>query len=264
MRGWRTEKQKPGFTVLELLVSMAVLALVLVLLVNAFGAVVRIWQGGKARADNFTKARVILGTLDRDLQSAVLRRDLGAFVDANGNEALAFYSLVNGSSGNRKVSLVNYSLTNSSNSSVLRRLDYGLDYSTGAPTLQVTNALPDLSKVQLQDVADGILRFEWQFRTTDGSLRESYEYDSEKPNAASNTRSMIVSMLVLDDAAFRLAKQSGTFDALMAKFAANPSPNQTHAELWGANLLNPGFLNGLPDPVRKGVRVYQRQFILKN
>lgn len=251
-----------AFTLIELLLAFAVLAVVLVLLAGAVGAVTRTWQSGTARIDNFSKARVILGLLDRDLQSAVLRPDLAAFVDESGSNACAFYTRISGSQGNRRLSLVRYQLTNSASNATLQRSDYGMDYTNGALTLANTNSLPDLSNAVRQDITDGILRFEWQFVAADGSFQPAYFYDHANPGSPANTRSVVVSLIALDDRSVRLAGQTGTLTNLLAKFEGLPPAGQTHGRFWDATLRSPAFAQGLPGPVSGGVRVFERHYAL--
>lgn len=256
------KRTRAGFTLIELLLAFAVLALLLILLAQAVGAVTQTWQHGVARIDNFSKARVILGLLDRDFQSAVLRPDLAAFVDESGNTACAFYTRINGATGDRRLSLVRYSLASTSTNSIFQRADYGLDFTNAILTLANTNSLPDLSKTTLQDVAEGVLRFEWQFVAADGTFQTAYQYDHTAPAAPANTRSVIVSLIALDERAVRLAAQTGKLADLLQKFDGLPAAGQTYASLWNAATRSPGFASGLPGPLTAGVRIFERHYTL--
>jgi len=255
-------KSTAAFSLIELLLAFAVLAILLVLLAQAVGAVQRTWQSGVARIDNFSKARVILSLLDRDFQSAVLRPDLAAFTDETGQPACAFYTQINGATGNRRLSLVRYNLAGSATNSIFQRADYGLDFGTSALTLATTNSLPDLNKTTSQDVAEGILRFEWQFVAADGTFQAAYQYDHANPQAASNTRSIIISLIALDERASKIAAQTGSLASLVQKFDGVPSPGQTYANLWKASLGAANFATGLPAPLASGVRIFERRYPL--
>lgn len=251
-----------GFSLLELLLAMAILSMVLIFLATAVGAVTRTWQSGTARIDNFSKARVILGLLDRDLQSAVLRSDLAAFVDENGSNACAFYTQISGGTGNRRLSLVRYGLTNTATNSLLQRSDYGLDYTTATLSLANTNNLPDLTRTVTQDISDGILRFEWQFVAADGTFQTNYRYDSAIPNSSSNTRAVVISFIALDDRALKIAYQTGTLTNLLGKFAGQPAAGQTYGAYWNTGLRAANFAANLPGPLSGGVRVFERHYSL--
>jgi type II secretion system protein J len=252
--------KRAAFTLLELLVAMAVLVLLLVLLVQVIGAVSDTWRSGTARIHNFSKARVILSLLDRDIQAAVLRRDLAAFVDESGSPACAFYAKARGGDGDRRLALIRYARL--PGSAVLQRADYGLDYRSRIPTFSETGSLADLDKASVQEVADGIIGFAWQFLASDGSFQSAFQYDYDHPLTSSNTKAMVVSLLVLDEAALRTARDTGSLPALLAEFAPPPSPGKTHADAWNDTLSSSAFGTGLPAPVRRGLRAFQRCILL--
>ena len=64
---------RPGFTLLELLVSVSVTVLMLTMLVALVGATSRSWREGRARLETNQEARVALEILSRDLQSMIIR-----------------------------------------------------------------------------------------------------------------------------------------------------------------------------------------------
>jgi hypothetical protein len=61
--------------------------------------------------------------------------------------------------------------------------------------------------VKFTDLAKGVLRFEWQFVAGDESFQSSFARDYRKPEAAGNTKSVIVSLLIMDDVADHLARE---------------------------------------------------------
>ena len=63
---------KGGFTLLELLVSSAILALIIVLLVGMADGVSRIWRDGERRREAVREARAGLEIITEDLHSAVI------------------------------------------------------------------------------------------------------------------------------------------------------------------------------------------------
>ncbi len=246
--------QRSGFSLLELLVAMAVLSLILVLLFNAVTAVTNTWRRGMARIDNFSKARAVLGLLDRDVQSMVLRKDLAAFVDEAGKPACAFYSLMNGSEGDRRLSFIKYSVP--TNGTQLLRADYGMDYGNRTLSLNNTNSLPDAALASPQDLVDGILRFEWQFLGPDGDFQSAFERSGT--NASANSKTLVVSLLVLDDNTLGTLQRTGTRDTLLTELAGTPASGQTYAQYWNERIRSAGFGSSLPAPVRAGIRTFHR------
>lgn len=253
-----------AFTLVELLVATTILVLLVLLLAGAFETIVDTWESGNARVDNFSKARTILGLLNRDAQSAVLRPDIGAFVDQTGaNPACAFYTRMEGTNG-RRLTLVSYflttTLTNSSTIPILERADYSLDYTNTVLTIGTTNSLPDLSKVSAVDVAPGVLLFKIQYINGVGTLQDNFQYDFNNPSSTNNTKAFVASLLVVDNNTVKIAQQTGTLTTLIGKFPTNStalSANQTFAQNWEGVMNAPTFGQGLPKPLRSGTRAFE-------
>lgn len=64
-----------GFTLLEILVSVSILAIVLVTLFSSYTGSLRLMEEAEYRADIHKKARVSLGRITEDLESACIFRD---------------------------------------------------------------------------------------------------------------------------------------------------------------------------------------------
>jgi hypothetical protein len=263
--------------------AIVVLTLMLLALTTTIAYVGRVWQDGISSQDNYTKARVMLNLLDRDIQLMVIRRDTTAFVDGSGNPACAFYTNVVGSPGaaatrvdGRSVSLVQYQLATTTSSSVLQRLNYGMNFATAGVSPAVSNSpaptkltqLSSLSAIQSEALSAGVILFQWQFLDGTGTLQTpptyTFSYSFALPAPATNPRSVIVSMLVLSNPAYVVATQnSTTIPALELLFPNSGLPsNTTYAAYWDGILNAPGFGATLPAPVRSGLQVFQRQIPL--
>jgi prepilin-type N-terminal cleavage/methylation domain-containing protein len=70
-----------GFTLIEMLVAMAVTALLLVILTSVGDSVVRAWQRGSAQAESYSTARGAISSLGRELESAVIDLDMGFVIE---------------------------------------------------------------------------------------------------------------------------------------------------------------------------------------
>lgn len=161
-----------SFTLLELLVGIAILALMTVFLTQIIVISSQTWQQGQARADDFSKARALLDLLTSDLKNGVYREDLCAFPGS----AVAFYTRRSGfseGSSVRDVSLVRYTLNTNS---VLQRADMPINWTDQATIISFgnTNALPNLSSVNSRDTSDGVVGFKVLFLGTDGRLSSTY------------------------------------------------------------------------------------------
>jgi prepilin-type N-terminal cleavage/methylation domain-containing protein len=189
--------RKEGFTLVELLVSIAILSILILGLAQAMSFVSGIWIKGIGNVDNFAKARVVMNLLDRDIQMMVMRPDTAAFVDGSGNSACAFYTNVQGSPGagittgtpdTRAVSLVQYLLPAATpTSSTLERLNCGMNFtaatdaspaisytSTATPpgptSLTQLTTLAAASKLQTETLTTGVILFKYQFVDGTGAV----------------------------------------------------------------------------------------------
>jgi len=84
-----------GFTLLELLTSMAILGVMIALLFEVFGQATRAWLQGENRVETFTQGRAILDFMSRDLSQAIANSNVTfmgtetnvAFITAAANDS---------------------------------------------------------------------------------------------------------------------------------------------------------------------------------
>lgn len=276
-----------GFTLAEMLVAISVLSLMLVGLATATNLVTQAWLNSVGAIDNFGKARVTLGLMDRDVQMMVMRRDLAAFVDSAGsNPACAFYSNVQSYTGSaasmdtRTISLLQYQLHQDATGSYLQRLSYGSNFSGIPLSIGTPGKLPQLSNanVRTETLSSGVVAFKWQFVDGTGTILNPpfslaaaptsptpFWFDFASPGAAYNPRVVIVSVVVMNDSAYRLAKSAGVLNTVISCFptTAPSSPYQTYSQAWNGALNQPStaFL-ALPTAVRSGIQVFERRIPL--
>jgi prepilin-type N-terminal cleavage/methylation domain-containing protein len=237
-----------GFTLLELLVAMAVLALMTVLLAQILVSTSKSWLGGQARANNFAKARSMLDLMARDVQSGVFRSDLGAF---DGSE-MSFYTRRAGVSTNqvRDVSLVKYYLSNST----LQRADLAIPWSNNAASdisFGTTNSLPQLAGVTARDASPGVVGFKALFLQQDGTLSATFD--------PATSRGVAIGLAVVDDRT--LAKLGTTQIAgLQAGFAANTTGTNSLKADWEAYLTNVNWTN-YPSDLGRGLKIFERNVL---
>jgi len=265
----RPRKSK-GFTLIEIMVAIAILAVIMVLISKAVSMVSATWRSGIARVDNFSQARAVLNLVNQDIQGIVLRPDVAAFVDANGDPAFAFYSQVSGTqisasdTAVRRLSLVEYSLNQSTTPPLFQRKDAGYSYSptaTNALSLNQGNKLPGLASLnpaQAQTLSEGILYFRWQTLNGKAEIGSTFQYEDTVPGDLTKTRAIIISLLVLDSNAFHTAQQSNLLSTIRGKFSATPASDHTYAQTWNGILKTPGFGSDLPPQLRNGIRTFER------
>src|SRR5205807_2092790 len=116
-------RRSPGFTIVELLVSVAVLVVLVLLISRLFSSAATITTSGNKRMDADAQTRPLFERMAVDLSQMVKRSDLDFFGkntaspnsvggSMSGNDQIAFYSTVTGyypSSGSQSpISLVGY------------------------------------------------------------------------------------------------------------------------------------------------------------
>lgn len=129
--------RQSGFTLVEMLVSMAVLTLLLVLVTQLMNATATVTAMGSKHMDADSAARALFDRMAIDFNQAVKRADVDYYLKGRpagnnqaGNDQIAFYSEVSGyypsSSNNSPVSLVAYRLD--PNTFRIDRLGKGLQW----------------------------------------------------------------------------------------------------------------------------------------
>ena len=94
MANFRGKRRRAsGFTMIELLVAMAVLALLVVLLMGIVESGTKLWRQSESRVDSYREARAALGIMSRDLGNALAAGGTNKFL-INGSPS-AFAKLGN-------------------------------------------------------------------------------------------------------------------------------------------------------------------------
>jgi prepilin-type N-terminal cleavage/methylation domain-containing protein len=256
-----------AFTLVELLVAVAVMTLILAMFSQMLGSVSNIWAQVKGGVDNYTAARGILDSLQVDLSRAVIRRDLGAFCDSGGNSQLAFYTEragLDAPATDRQLQLVSYSVqpivSGSSNTTMtLQRSALQIAW-TDATSLSfgTTNALPQLGNPATDDenAAQGILAMAVNFHNVDGSFSSTFTFG--------NSQAVTVSLVVLSGRANQLlsASQKTGLETKFTNAAANASSSASVESLWNQVLDDTGSWQGYPQGTAGDIHVFSRTYWL--
>src|SRR5438270_32679 len=64
-------KKKRAFTLVEMLVALAITSVLVVLLVNVVSAALAVWEQGRNQIDTFANARQVLGRIGDELSGAI-------------------------------------------------------------------------------------------------------------------------------------------------------------------------------------------------
>jgi prepilin-type N-terminal cleavage/methylation domain-containing protein len=249
---------KRAFTLVELLVSLAVLSVLVVLLAQV------ITLTGQAIAINTTKldaakqARLFFDRLATDLALRPRRTDLGMqFLSVAGSDSFQFYSQVDGYSGTRHIAAVGYRIgTVNGNISGLERGATGTDWlASGNPLIFLPKAsVPPPPDSDYELLAAGIFRLEICYLLNTGALTTVPKSDF------SNVSALVVAIGVLDENSRKILS-----DAQLSQLAgALKDVTDLHdpISIWNTELTGTGFASGIPPRAVKNLRLYQRIFLL--
>ncbi|MEM6821598.1 MAG: prepilin-type N-terminal cleavage/methylation domain-containing protein [Verrucomicrobiota bacterium] len=257
--GHRHLKQiQNGFSLIELLAAMAVLAIMFAILGQIFSLASKSMSDGKRRVDHFSTARSALDLIATDIQSGIFRDDLPAFRDASGATAPVFYTSRSGIGGDRELSLIRYQLDTTE--SILQRGSLGVNWAHDTNTLPIgfnlSSQLPleaNISTSQVFDVAFGALALEIYFLNSDGSITDTY---------SSNARTLIVSIAVADEKNLNILKQSGQINTLVSRLNKQTILTERYRSYWDTQLNDPSFLASVSVPARQSISIFERSIKL--
>jgi type II secretory pathway component PulJ len=247
-------RQAAAFTILELLVAIAVLAMMMLLLSQILGSVSSMWLNGQRRVKNFSEARAMLDLFARDIQCGVFRPDLAAFPGSS----IAFYTRRPGiSSGSlRDVSLVQYAL---STNCILQRGDFAVRWNDPANTIPFGNTA-DFSSNQptARDTAPGVLGFRVQFLYADGTRSTNYTVSTANP-----LRALGFALAVVDEQTLQKIP-ADKMQSLRDGLSGAVSPSGNVKSDWENYLRNSLDWTSYPKSLSQGLKIFERYVILPN
>lgn len=274
-----------GFTLVELMVSLAVLGITVLIFTQAIGGVSNAWRSAEERMNNHNKARALLSRLRTDIDAMVLRPDLVAFPDSP--DEFGFYTLRRGVDGGgqpdaRPLSYVTYDFESPASSRLLRT-DVGYSYAPGSalafaqatpggaanPAEPPDRGTPPPDPALDVALADGVIGFEWAFLKHDGTFSRTLDYiDGGRARTA---KALVVAMAVMDDravTALQRARGSGEISSLKQAFQApapDPQGKWNPKAYWDDILgLYPGasgtVAHQYPSDFIRGIRTFERTY----
>lgn len=253
---------REGFTLLELLVATAVLAVVLTLMVQVIQYASNVAKNGREAAEVHSSARAILDTIGRDVDNIILDDRLTTFAgDATRDGTLAFYTKIPGiASANandpiRRLSLVRYDYD--PDAATLSRADLGITWQqTNLITFGNTNSLPRLTSVQPRRLCDGVLAFDYVYLHADGKMSRNLSATT------SPVRAMRVTLALLDPEGSRVlagaAKQEQFIQLFETKRPAITAGMISTKTAWQQALEDPAVWNGIQESARRRLKIYDR------
>ena len=267
-----------SFTLVEMLVSIAVLSLMIAAMAQMAQLVSDAWGKGSSRIDDFTKGRATLDLVMGDIQRGVFRNDIPSFLTGaqstytngatyftGGTYTNAFYTRVAGIDSGvsvRDVSLVSYGLNSANQGSdkiVLQRSELPVSWATtGATNIAFGNdaAFTTLtSYASPQNVSPGVVGFQVLFRHQDGSTISASSYTGEDfthgPIVAVG-----VGIAVLGKQA--LAEMSSTQINTLVGQLASPTPSISNSAKSAWDRYFPTIVNQYPKSLGTSLRTFER------
>ncbi len=255
--------QTKGFTLVEMLVAVAVLTMMMVMMGQIAGMVNQAWSEGRKKVNNFTKARAMLDLFSRDIQSGVFRNDLAFFP----NSEIAFYTqqpgILSGGETARDVSLVHYVYNTELHSSIgvstLQRKNLAISWgnrSASSISFGNTATLPNLAQTIEQDVAPGVIGYKAIFIYSDGTLSPFYRFNPENP-----LRAVGLTLAVVDDQTL-LQLDVEKIKTLRSALGNHLVENHGIKASWEDYLKNHLQWSAYPKSLGTGLKIFERYVTL--
>jgi type II secretory pathway pseudopilin PulG len=270
----KSRRAKAAFTLLEVMVSTAVLAMLISMSLVLLGSFSEIYSAGREFSRTHGAARIAVSVLARDLEQAILRSDLPANAysldatkqpeDRNGcffltrRESLPDAGVTTSRDNPaRAISRVGYHLADDGN---LVRSSTGLSYNNSIFSAATLNTLVPVEYA----LTDGCVDFRVQFVNSTGNITPGFE-----PSTATvpGTCAATVSLAFADEKTFVIKKASlATFlTSLRGKLNARaPRPTETFAEVWREEIEKGDLFDGEPATLRRGLKVFSVRVPIEN
>jgi prepilin-type N-terminal cleavage/methylation domain-containing protein len=281
-----------GFTLIEILVAITVLALLSIMLAQIVSMAIQGTNASLRKADSIGQIRLVLDRFGNDWDNRLRRTDAPFTVLKNedtvgNNDSVSFYSTVNGFSGSGSTT------SSTSMRPQLSQVDYVMDSGTsGSPTMpslkrgalntlwtsSSTGNLLQLGSNSLslisfapydyhyQTLSDDLCRFKVCFL-----LKSTGKIVANQPANSQDIGAVVVSIASMDHATRTKLAASMTATQYLNLFSPTASPaifvdpadgtTTTPADQWNANLQT--YASSLPTLVRQNVRVSQRTYYIR-
>jgi prepilin-type N-terminal cleavage/methylation domain-containing protein len=262
--------RRAGFTLIELVVSMAILTIMLTMVLQITNSARNAVKLTESKSNNDAIARRAFDRISRDLAQIVIRDDARIEFKSNpGNDQIAFLSrtkgfTASGGAGDRDVSLVSYSILYDPTlgDKLLRGSSGNLFADAPAAALKLNASLPFpvVSEDNLQMLSNNVIRFEVEYLIQGGS---GVTQEITAPATSQNLRGLVVTLVTLDDWGRRAIKPD-SLESLAANFKDATIGKRT-LETWNLKRdeLAKSSIAGLPKDALQSIRCYQRTFLIQ-
>jgi hypothetical protein len=280
-------KPNDAFTILELLVSVAVLVLIILLVGRLFSTAATITTSGNKRMDADAQLRPLFDRMAVDFSQMLKRPDVDYYLKSSansqtGNDQMAFYGNVAGyypSSGSQSpISVVSYRINSNSRSTTFNkfeRMAKGLVWngvsSTDTPVvflpLTIASSWPAAtngnSDSDYELIAPYVFRFEYYYLLKNGSLSDTpWNASAEHSGVAGMQDVAAISVCVATmgpkSRVLVSDSQITTLIGRLLDFSTSMGPGDLRSQ-WQTALDG---TTDMPRPAISAVRVYERYFYL--
>ncbi len=249
------QSQIKAFTLIEMLVAIAVLALLTVMITQITSLSSKAINDSTKRIDGLTQARLVLDRIGIDLAARPKRSDLGlSFTKAIGNDQFEFYSEVSGYSGGRHFSVVGYRIQelNVYRYFQLERGVPGTDWSGTSTVLFLPQTLPVIADVDYEIISNCILRLEFCYLKIDGT------YSNTAKSDLSDVSAVAVAVAVLDINSRKMITSSQVRQ--LAAALPDSVEGNDPISIWHTSMSQASFGAGVSQQVIQAIRLYQRVY----
>jgi type II secretory pathway pseudopilin PulG len=242
---------------IELLVATAVVAMVLVLLLQITSNTSQITQSSQAKIERGTDLRQSINRISADFGQGIFAKDLPPRLEkAAGNDQLGFIAEVSSYQGDRRISRVHYRIGPGADG-ILQRGVRGHTWSPESPVRFGQVYAFDMVPDDFEDLGKLVFRLEWEALLDDGTVESAQSLASWD-----NVRAIIVTIVGIDPRAWQRRPAGLTLQGLAALFpdSRTTPAGTTLLQDWSQIIEKPGIgpLANLPPTVFGGFEVRQR------
>jgi prepilin-type N-terminal cleavage/methylation domain-containing protein len=255
-----------AFTMVEMLVAMAVLSLLVVILSQVVALTEQAITLNVKNLNAAGQARLTFDRLGADLASRPVRIDLPmSFSHVAGNDSFQFYSQVDGYSleaayGARHFSVVGYRIQETTPGRIfqLERGAAGTDWATGTDPVVVFSPQPLPVPVDADSdvLGRGVFRLEFCYLLNTGLIS-----NGPPPADWNNVAGIVVAMAILDNSSRQLLSNPTAQLQTLSNALQDPAEGADPISTWNKNLSDASYaIPGIPPAAMKNIRLYQRTF----
>ena len=269
---------KGAFSLVEVLVAMAIFLFMAVMVASITGGVSRIAGQSQRRMSVDGGVRQSLSRISADFSRAIIRSDLPFRIEKkSGNDGLMFFAAAEGYSAGRGITMLGYQVTNASLQRGAEATTWTSNGSSALSFTSVANAAASSSYLSIDSanyeiLEPDIFRMEVAFLMGDGTIKSTVgtnagsttyiaSFASTARTASSDAiRAVIVTVAAVDSRARALMTPS-EYSQLADNFS-DATAGSDPLTAWKGYLTNSPVV--LPQPVREGIRIYQRYIYIDN